>query len=249
MKQFFLPASYAGQPVVILQGEDYHYLVHVRRVEERQLFPGIDIHGTPYQLEVLEITGETLSIKVEKQKDRPVEGVRITLFQCIPKGKMIDTIIRQCVETGVFRIVPVISDHTVIHLTDEKRAAKVQRWERIAKEAVQQSGSALPLTIAPITDLTDTLHFFSDLDLKLFFHEQPLANKGLHQYLFEDRKHIALFVGPEGGLSGKEVRFLQTSGFFPVWLGNRVLRVDTAVLFAISSIQILLLEKEVWKSR
>jgi 16S rRNA (uracil1498-N3)-methyltransferase len=252
MKQFLLPASYSGQPTVIIQGEDYHYLVHVRRVQEHQVLSGIDLHGVSYELEVMEITGERILLKVRQLEKAPGGTVSrdtaaLTLFQCIPKGKRMDTIIRQCVETGVSRIVPVISEHTVVKLTDEKRTGKVKRWEKIVKEAVQQSGNTRPLIISPVTNLADTLPFFKDFDLKLFFHEQPLANKGLHQYLFEDRKHIALFIGPEGGLGEKEVQFLRSGGFFPVWLGKRVLRVDTAALFAISSIQILLLEKDAWK--
>jgi 16S rRNA (uracil1498-N3)-methyltransferase len=159
-----------------------------------------------------------------------------------------DTIVRQCVETGVSRIVPVISSHTVVKLSDEKKTAKVKRWEKIIKEAVQQSGSPRPPAVSPVISLMDSLDYSEEFDLKLFFHEQPLANKGLHQYLFEESKNIALFIGPEGGLSEQEVQFLQGNGFSPVWLGKRILRVDTAALFAISSIQILLLEKDAWKS-
>jgi 16S rRNA (uracil1498-N3)-methyltransferase len=153
------------------------------------------------------------------------------------------------VETGVSRIVPVVSERTVVSLSEEKRAEKLKRWEKIGKEALQQSGRTELMTVFPVTDIEQTRVLFDEIDLKLFFHEQPLAHKGLHQYLFEERKHIALFIGPEGGLSRKEVRFLESCGFLPVWLGERVLRVDTAALFAISSIQLLLLERELWKSR
>jgi 16S rRNA (uracil1498-N3)-methyltransferase len=218
-------------------------------VERHQIIEGSDEEGNLYSLTVRDISKENLILHVEKRGKVMKWGTDITLFQCLPKGKRFDTILRQCVETGVTRIVPVISENTVVSLSDEKRIEKMRRWEKIGKEALQQSGRIQSILLSPVTDIEQTSASFNEFDLKLFFHEQPLAHKGLHQYLFEERKHIALFIGPEGGFSKKEVRFLESSGFLPVWLGDRVLRVDTAALFAISSIQILLLERELWKSR
>ena len=249
MKRYLLPASYNGEPSITLAGDDFHYLVHVRRVDKHQVIQGSDEKGNLYSLTVQDISKQDLILNVEKQGTAVKAGTDITLFQCLPKGKRFETILRQCVETGVTRIVPVISENTVVSLSEEKRIEKMRRWEKIGKEALQQSGRVQAITLSPVTDIEQTSASFDEFDLKLFFHEQPLAHKGLHQYLFEERKHIALYIGPEGGLSKKEVRFLESSGFLPVWLGDRVLRVDTAALFAISSIQILLLEREAWKSR
>jgi 16S rRNA (uracil1498-N3)-methyltransferase len=82
--------------------------------------------------------------------------------------------------------------------------------------------------------------------LGIFFHQNPLAISSLHGYLSSIPDEIALVIGPEGGFSDEETGFLMQSGFVPAYLGHRVLRTETAPVFAAAAVRIILLERERW---
>ncbi len=248
MRLFILPPSFHGEEVLRLEGKEYHYLVRVLRKREGDSFNASDGEGTLYYATVEEITPSFCTLRVQRRGplERPFPA--ITLFQCIPKGKKLDLIVRQAVELGVSRVVPVVSRFSVPRW--ESPEEKIQRLQRIAKEAAQQCGSLeVPEILAPLS-LNAIIELFPPAEpdrLGLFFHQAPLARTTLHQYLSIYRKEIALVIGPEGGLSEEEVSYLQQGGFFPAYLGPSVLRTETAPVFALAAVQILLLEKAAWK--
>jgi len=145
------------------------------------------------------------------------------------------------VEAGVDRIVPLFSEHSL-----PKRTSREERWERIVKEARQQSGSPVDTRIETPEDLESAVAVWAERGPGFFFHEKPLAESSLHRYLSDIPAEAAILVGPEGGLSPKEVSFLSGKGWRPVRLGANVLRADTAAIYAIAAVQILLLEHETW---
>lgn len=248
MRLFVLPSSFQGQEVIRLEGKDYHYLVRVLRKRVGDSFNASDGEGTLYYVTVEEIDPSSCTLRVQRRG--PLEGSfpEITLFQCIPKGRKLDLIVRQAVELGVSRIVPVVSKYSISRWDSPEE--KIQRLQRIAREAAQQSGSPEVPEILPSLPLKGIGEFFHPQEpdrLGLFFHQAPLARTTLHQYLSICRKAIALVIGPEGGLSEEEVAHLKQGGFFPVYLGPSVLRTETAPVFAVAAVQILLLEKTAWK--
>ncbi len=249
MRQFVLPADYSGSETYLLQGERSHYLVNVLRTKVGDRFAGLDANGNPVEIELRKIgdDGCLLAVSPRSDRDRVATGERITLFQCVPKGKKMDLIIRQATEAGVTRIVPVLSLHTVPRYDERDWNNKRERWTRVIREAVQQSGrTTVPALGEPVT--IDALPSLWDSSGPgLFFHEKPLAHETLHEYLVEDTLDIALVIGPEGGLAAAETESLLEAGFGAVYLGEHVLRVETATLFAIAAVRIVLLEKDRWK--
>ncbi|MDR0590103.1 MAG: RNA methyltransferase, partial [Spirochaetaceae bacterium] len=131
---------------------------------------------------------------------------------------------------------------------EEKR----ERWQRIVKEARQQSNSPVATEIrSPCTG--DALaRYWQDLRdrypraLGLFFHQDPLAKETLHEYLSKDPELVVLAVGPEGGFSpGETARFLAL-GFNPIVIGNTIFRTETAALYAAAAVRTILLERTSW---
>jgi len=272
MRQFVLPADYSGESRLILRGRSFHYLREVLRLPVGSTFPGMDTKGTRVTLTIVDAGKSSCTVSVEpvihghdpspssgaaaqaRSAAGPVPGdstrgrPRITLFQCLPKGRKMDLIVRQAAEAGIDRIVPVMSEHSIARI-DAGDSGKTGRWHRIIREALQQSGTDhLPILEYPLP--------FDSIPAEqegggtgLFFHERPLANKTLHEYLLDATDQIALVVGPEGGLSEKEVALLTSAGFGSVWLGESVLRVETAALYSIAAVQIVLLERDSWKAR
>jgi 16S rRNA (uracil1498-N3)-methyltransferase len=172
--------------------------------------------------------------------------------QGLPKGQKTDAIIRQACEAGAASLQFVETQHCVPDL-HEKADRKLQRWERIAREAFQQSGNHSRCQIYPFVSLSAWLNqtFIPSQQanpeqLGLFCHQTHLEQGSLHQYCNSRPKDIFIVIGPEGGFSSKETDILTEHGLRPVLLGPWVLRTETAALFAMASVQMILLEADSW---
>lgn len=279
MKQFVLPAHYAGDSELTVTGRDFHYLHRVRRLGEGDRFAGLLREGTPVELSVVEAGPSSMRLRVERAGgeagaagDAPAPAVgerghaggnadaadtravpdllpQITLYQGLPKAGKLDLIIRQAVEAGVSRIVPVASAHAIARVDGAERSRrKLERWQRIAEEAVQQSGRHSVPSVEPVRELEEIPPVpAAEDEVGLVFHEKALADDGVGGYLDADRRRVLLVIGPEGGLSEEEVSALDRRGFSRVSLGPQVLRTETAALYAIAAVQSVYRELVRWK--
>ena len=248
MRVFVLPPSYAGEDRLVLEGKDFHYLCRVLRLREGDSLPGNDAAGASYHLTIEEIQKDRCALRVQRKGGPETDEPEITLFQCLPKGRKLDTVIRQAVETGVSRVVPVESRYSIPKTAD--RENRLDRWTRIAREAAQQSGAPAVPQVSPVVEFRNIPEVWGrsgEKSLGLFFHQAPLETTSLHEYLSIRRDAIAMVIGPEGGLADEEVAFLKAAGFFPVYLGSRVLRTETAPVFALGAVRIIMLETKTWK--
>ncbi|MFP4376876.1 MAG: RsmE family RNA methyltransferase [Spirochaetales bacterium] len=244
MKQLLLPATLSAGQRYSLTGGDSHYLARVLRVQPGARLTVMDAAGDRHTVEVeaVDSTGVTL-----RQLDRLVaslENVAIRVFQAVPKGRKFDEVVRSLTQLGVRSITPVISERSVADPT-EKAEAKTARWNRVAREAIQQSGASHVTVEAPVR--LDEVDFDREEGLSLLLHPVPLAHETLHAYLNDAPSEISLWVGPEGGFADNEVEWLQERGIRPLWLGPRVLRSELAAVVAASAIQTLLLEQVAWR--
>ncbi len=259
MRQFLLPREYAGEERIALAGDDLHYLTRVLRLRAGDAVPAIDAGGTRYSLRLLSIGAAVCEASVEPalhgaapQQTEPAAeesplrepDLRITLLQCLPKGPKMDSIVRQATEAGVVRIVPLQSEHSLLGSGD--LSGRQRRWERIAREALQQSGNQrLPVLEQPRPLMS--IRAEEEWGTALFFHEKPLGNEPLHALLAHAPSRVSVLIGPEGGLSPAEVAFLAEAGFHPVHLGQGVLRVDTAAIAAVAIVKQIVRETHAWR--
>lgn len=256
MRQFVLPPDWSGEPGCVLTGEAARYLLSVLRLSPGDRFPGLDREGRRYELEIRAVEAGRVELAV-RPDTRTGEGLpggtrlpRLVLVQALPKGRKMDLVVRQAAEAGVARIIPVESSRSVARISDEGgAAAKRARWERIVREALQQSGSSLRTEVdspRPFQELPGILGKAAPGRIGLYFHEAPLEGAALHRYLSGEPEEIVACVGPEGGFSMDEVRFLDGLGFRPAHLGPTVLRTETAALYAVAAIQVILRERSSW---
>ena len=262
MKHFYLPFRCDKEKEVSVEGADCHYLTHVLRFKQGASFKGLDVTGRRYCLTIKRIEKDSVLLGIKEEEHLEAEAPLIFLFQAIPKGKVMDRIVRQATEAGIHKIIPVITRYTVVDLKSPKsKNNKVQRWRRIATQAVQQSGGPLlPYIGEPVT-ITEAIEFYrgdskelskeipqgNSQGIKLFFHQDRKENKALHECLLSNINKIDIFIGPEGGFSDSEYNLLKKKGFIPINLGKNVLRVDTAALYAIAAVKVILLEKKYWR--
>jgi len=252
---------------VRLEGNDYHYLVRVRRFAAGEYFPALLSTGEETLIQVVSIDhnvliGKCSSLLCEKSLLIPP----IILFQALPKADKMDMIVRQAAEGGITEIVPFVSEFSVAKTNAS--GEKFTRWQRIIKEARQQSGSKImtslhcPLTRDELFDYWKKINNTGALGL-LFHHLSDqgggLEQKSLHSYLnnippdvstasgLQCKPVVVFAVGPEGGFSNTEVSLFLGNSFKPFTIGDTILRSETAALYCAAAIKILLLERNSWE--
>jgi 16S rRNA (uracil1498-N3)-methyltransferase len=170
-----------------------------------------------------------------------------------------DLIVRQAAEGALSEVVPFVSERSAIK-GEALRREKPRRWERIIREALQQSGSPVFTSLHPVLDWDGLCAYWNEIrsahpqSLGIFLHQDPvetvaapLAEANLHRYLSTVPELLALAVGPEGGFSPAEVSRFIEAGFKPLKIGNTVLRVETAALYGAAAARVILLENSSWK--
>ena len=254
MRHFVLPEGFSGQEEFDLPPADAHYLKNVLRLRKGDSLPGRDTAGGTYHLTVVALGPETVRLRVQPKSGGTRDAsTRLVLYQCLPKGTKFDEIVRRATEIGVGAIVPLLSDYSVPKFRDKRHLeAKMERWRRIVRDAVQQSGSTVVPNIMPPLELGEIERLpseGSDGVMGLFFHQAALTKKSLHHYLAASLNEIRIVIGPEGGFSEGEVSHLLESGYNPVYLGPQVLRTETAAIFAMAAVATVVLEQEAWQLR
>ena len=271
MKRFILNSEADSKGKIRLTGADYHYLARVRRLAEGEVFPALLPCGAKVLIHVDSVDGAVLTGTVspeigtvdslvagqgQEMQDQPL----VILFQALPKGDKMDLIVRQAAEGGLSEIVPFISQFSLPEhgkkqktLKNDAFKAKITRWQKIIKEARQQSGSNIATKIREPVDIDGLFSVWEDLKkqhvniLGLLLHQIPLENESLHRYLDKWQELIVIVIGPEGGFSSEEVSGFLKAGFKPLLIGHSVLRTETAAVYAASAVQIILQERDSWE--
>ena len=211
------------------------YVARVLRAGPGEAFQGFDSQGTRWSLEWI---SESDGFRV-LGTEAPSEGSPLTLAlaQGLPKGPKFDGILRQCTEAGVRSFFPILSDRSVVRLTEAEREPKRQRWDKILQEASRQCGrSEVPFLSAPLTweEWLET-----QIGFELVLVPDPGAPVGLREVLKShgNCRRAALMIGPEGGWSDREKTGATALGAVLVKLPTPVLRTETAPLAAVSMLQ------------
>jgi 16S rRNA (uracil1498-N3)-methyltransferase len=256
LKRFILDKELDKDNNVRLEGSDYRYLVRVRRLAPGEFFPALLPNGEETLVQVLSIDHGVLTGKCNSpEKENKTENVPpIILFQALPKGDKMDLIVRQAAEGGLAEIVPFVSEFSIKKIKAGGQP-KLLRWERIIKEARQQSGSPAatavhsPLTIDGLFAHWEEIRKNTPGALGIIFHHLPLAQKSLHSYLEKIPQAVVIAIGPEGGFSGPEASRFMEAGFVPLTIGNTILRTETAALYCAAAIRVILLERDSWEMK
>ncbi|KFL37213.1 16S rRNA (uracil(1498)-N(3))-methyltransferase [Arenimonas donghaensis] len=168
---------------------------------------------------------------------RPVANespLRITLAQGIARGDKMDWVLQKATELGVAAISPVRTERTEVRLDAERAGKRLAHWQGVVVSACEQSGRArLPALADP--DSLANYAAAESADVKLVL--DPNANLGLGDLALPAAAAVALLVGPEGGLSERDLATAQAAGFRGLRLGPRILRTETAGLAAIAALQ------------
>lgn len=236
MTRFFLDPEQIVGETVQLGREDSHHLLRVMRAQPGHRF-AVVAGGTLYQCELLASEGGQAVGRVLSHEPAPGEPpVRITLMQGLAKGEKMEAVIQHGTEIGISEFVPVAAARSVVKLEPKKAAERVERWQRIAREAAEQCRRGAVPPVRGLVDWKAAADQCSRFDLALVPWEE--GGEPLRQVLEANptARTVALFIGPEGGLTPSEVELVRAKGARLVTLGPRILRTETAGLAAVAAI-------------
>ena len=233
MIRLLVPAGSLAAGARRVEGEDHHYLFRVRRLragDELVLFDGAGLEATG---RVLRVDPRGADLELDDLREAAgAGGARLTVALAILKGDRTDWCLPKLVELGVGRIIPLVTERSVVRLDGERASRRRERYQAQARAAAQQCRGALVPVVEPVARLPEALTALEGADLKLLLWEEARAIPLRSALPAAPPAAAAILVGPEGGFSEEEADRARAAGFAPVGLGPRILRAETAAVAA-----------------
>lgn len=220
--------------------EDDSY--HIIKVMRNKIGDKIEvvIDNNLFICEIVEINNLVKVRRVEEVECDSELPCYVTIAQSLVKEQKMDLILQKSCELGVSEIIPINATRSIVKL-DKKETKKIERWNKILKEASEQSKRVVIPRVNEIMDIKDLANL--DYDIKILCTVNELSTS-LKNVLSKDLNNlkILLVIGPEGGFTDNEEKILIDKGFISTSFGRRVLRTETASLYALSIINYILME-------
>jgi 16S rRNA (uracil1498-N3)-methyltransferase len=222
-------------------------VLRARAGDELILFNG---DGREYSGAIEAVRGSRVAASVGDSRQVNRESpLSTTLVQCVPRGDRMDFIVQKATELGVARIVPVLSQRSVVRLDKAQAESKAVHWRAVAVSACEQCGrNRLPVIEAarPLLNYLGELAPGAGLRLVLEPESAPLTLAPLAPAAGNDTVGASglevvdaeIAIGPEGGFAPDELEAFRVAEFSPVGLGPRVLRTETAAIAALVWLQV-----------
>lgn len=236
MPKFFIKKDSIINSKLLLTGADINHIIKVLRKSTGDILEASDGEGSGYIIRISEIHKDKIIAEILEEKVEKCNDISVTLYQSIPKGDKMDLIVQKCTELGAARIVPFISERTVVVIDDKNKAKKVERWRKIGQEACKQCMRSTVPKVSDIYSYDKVVSEVSEYDLCVVAYEKE--NVSLKRILKENNssKSLAVIVGPEGGFSETEIQRAVNNGTKSVSLGSRILRTETAGMIILGNI-------------
>lgn len=232
MRRFFTEPQNVSEGELYIY-EDAKHIEKVLRMKIGDMVLVFDGTGFEYTAELVEVGKTACRARIiDKTLSLSEPTVKVSLFQGIPKSGKMEGIVQKAVELGVYEIIPVCMERSVVRINDAASGVeKAKRWRRVAIEAVKQCGRGLvPFVHEPI-GFEKAVERLCSVELAIMPYE-ALGHEGKHglgELLASNEEHanIGIMVGPEGGFSDAEAEFAMSRGVHAVGLGRRILRTET----------------------
>ncbi len=248
MPRFFVKTEDISDGLVTLRGDQALHIAYALRLAAAEHITVCDgIHTYDCVLTGFSPDKNDPWVTARVGDGRPVDTeppYAVRLYQALPKGDKLDTVIQKSVECGACEIIPFESSRCVVRAKPDAEERKTQRRCRIAEEAAKQCGRGIIPTVRPTVSFSEMLADALRADLVLFCYEAD-GTKPLGQLLQERMPNatptadgripeIAVIIGSEGGFSPEEAAQAAEQGCCMIGLGKRILRCETAPVFVLS---------------
>jgi 16S rRNA (uracil1498-N3)-methyltransferase len=234
-RRFFSPDSIGGCADIKLSVDAAHHAIRVLRLNTGDAIRLFDTSGVERDATITHIEKQDVQVALGNTVEHVVESpLDLTLAIAIIRGERMDFIVQKATELGVTRIAPLATERGIIRLSTDKKASRLRHWQSVAQSACEQCGRRIPPQMDPIVDIANfTSQPFHGRKLVLNPH-------GESEFDGNNQNHeepVMLLIGPEGGLTPREIEMSRTSGFESVMLGPRILRTETAAIAGVVLLQ------------
>ncbi len=234
--RFYVPFQLVDGECFTLPEDVFKHAIKVLRLSvdaEFVLFCG---DNREYRVRLASIQKKSAEVKVlGSQKVNRESSLKIHLIQGVSKGDRMDFVCQKATELGVHSITPVFTDRANVSLSGDRLEKKLSHWKGITTSSCEQCGrNSLPF-VNPPEQLPSALKRFSELEIAKFVLSPTASCKLLETW--KPCRELAVLIGPEGGLSEKELQAAAVAGFQSTLLGPRILRTETAAITFISLFQ------------
>lgn len=242
LTRLYLDTDLQSGSLLELARDSASHLAKVLRArvgDELTLFNG---RGSEFAAVIETVRGSRVcvAVGVSRLADRE-SPLQISLIQCVPRGDRMDFVVQKATELGVARIIPVLSQRSVVKLDAAQAAAKLIHWQAVAISACEQCGrNRLPQidTAQPLLNYLGALPIKPADALRLVLEPQetqPDCDAG--SSMIPPVSAVQFGIGPEGGFAPEELEALGLCGFTRIALGPRVLRTETAAIAGLVMLQ------------
>lgn len=243
MYRFFVPVENVEGERIRITGDDVNHAKNVLRMSVGEKVVVSCGQGVDYYCIIDFIRENQIGLRIEEEKAAVTElPVAITLFQALPKRDKMELVIQKAVELGAAEIVPVQTRRCVVRLDERKADRKLVRWRAIAEAAAKQSGRGVIPRISEIMSFAEALNYAEQMDTVLIPYElyEDMADSVETMRKAAGGSSIGIFIGSEGGFERGEIEQAMGRGAFPLSLGKRILRTETAGMAALSVLMFLI---------
>ena len=220
--------------------EQEHHMVKVMRMNIEECCEIVDEKEELYIAKLIQIS--PLELVIEEHKEQQVElPIDVTIFVGLSKGDKLETIVQKATELGVHTIVPVEMKRNMVKWTKDKSQKKIERLQKIAQEAAEQSHRLHVPKVLDLMTLKESVVLAKQSTKALVAFEE-VAKEGeaavFVQTLTSLQKgdSIAFYFGPEGGFDLQEIEYLNSQEVYSCALGPRILRAETAPMYALAAV-------------
>ena len=236
MVRFFISEEEFEQVPLILTGENAQHAKVLRlKVGEEVLV--CDGEGRDGLCEITSVSAGQLELQVKELRESTTEAaVRVSVYMAFPKADKLEHVIQKATELGTYEIVAFPSSRCVSKPDEKSLKKKLERWQKIASSAAEQSGRGRIPQVRVLGSYREALAEAAKADKALMFYENEQAVTLKMALSSGSYTSVSLLTGPEGGLEEKEVQQARDAGLQVCTLGKRILRCETAPLCALSAV-------------
>ena len=236
MTRFFVSAEEMSGDFLVLTGENADH-AKVLRLKCGENVLVCDGNGIECQCTVSDVSPGQISLVVHSRRPSQAEPtVKASIYMAFPKADKLEHVIQKATELGAYEIVAFPSARCVSKPDDKSLKKKLERWQKIASSAAEQSGRGIVPRVIVLSSYREALERAALADTAILFYENERATTlkmALDEKTFSS---VSLLTGPEGGLELREVEMAKEAGLKICTLGSRILRCETAPLCALSAV-------------
>jgi 16S rRNA (uracil1498-N3)-methyltransferase len=232
-RRFFVDPEQIGAEEAVLEGSIARQISKVLRLKIGDAIALLDGLGNVYHAEIAAISAETVRARIlSKETSVNEPSLRLVLASCVPKSDRTELIVQKCTELGISELVLVRSERTVVRLDESGQDKKLDRLRKIATEAAEQCGRSIVPRIRGVVSFSELVEMIGEFPLAVIAWEEEETSVSLREALRAKAgvESVLLVIGPEGGLTEREVELAKSAGAVSVSFGGRVLRTDTAAI-------------------